>query len=81
MSGGRVIDAWQSSAKSVGAGGQVGVEPSSLFGVEGGEHPLLHVGDGSGGAEETLRAGVGEGEVLVAPGAIALDEVGASQCA
>ena len=66
-------------AESVGAGGQIGVEPSSLFGVEGGEHPLLHGGDGGGGADEALGAGVGEGEVFVAAGAIALDKVGASQ--
>jgi predicted enzyme related to lactoylglutathione lyase len=66
-------------AESVGAGGQIGVEPSSLFGVKGGEHPLLHGGDGRGGADEALGACVGEGEVLVAAGAIALDKVGASQ--
>ena len=66
-------------AESVGAGGQIGVEPSSLFGVKGGEHPLLHGGDGRGGADEAVGAGVGEGEVLVAAGAIALDKVGASQ--
>src|ERR1700729_3642850 len=66
-------------AESVGAGGQIGVEPPSLFGVKRGEHPLLHVGDGCGGTDEALGAGVGEGEVLVAAGAIALDKVGASQ--
>jgi hypothetical protein len=66
-------------AESVGAGGQIGVEPPSLFGVKGGEHPLLHGGDGRGGADEALGAGVGEGEVFVAAGAIALDKVGASQ--
>ena len=65
--------------ESVGTGGQIGVEPSSLFGVKGGEHPLLHVGDGRGGADEALGAGVGEGEVLVAACAIALDKLGASQ--
>jgi len=65
-------------AESVGAGGQIGVEPSSLFGVKGGEHSLLHGGDGRGGADEARGAGVGEGEVLVAAGAVALDKVGAS---
>jgi len=39
----------------------------------------LHGGDGRGGADEALGAGVGEGEVLVAAGAVALDKVGASQ--
>lgn len=66
-------------AESVGTGGQIGVEPSSLFGVKGGEHPLLHGGDSRGGADEARGAGVGEGEVLVAAFAIALDKVGASQ--
>ncbi len=70
-----------SLAESVGAGGQIGVESSSLFGVKGGEHPLLHGGDGSGGADEAFGAGVGEGEVLVAAGAITLDELSVSQCA
>jgi hypothetical protein len=65
--------------ETVGAGSQIGVEPSSLFGVKGREHPLLHGGDGRGGADEPLSAGVGEREVLVAAGAIALDKVGASQ--
>jgi hypothetical protein len=66
-------------AESVGAGGQIGVEPSSLLGVKGGEHPLLHGGYGYGGADEALSAGVRKAEVLVAARALALDKVGASQ--
>ena len=64
-------------AECVGAGGEVGVEASSLFGVERREHLFLDGGDSLRGADEAARTVVGEGETLVATATVALDKVGA----